>query len=588
MEEINLMDFLSVLWRRKRLFFATAATVFLLAAISAFHWSNYRSVATVEVALPEVAMQMINEESQLSREAMADLRISYLQQKVLSTGSLVEIITKFNLYAEARKTRPVADIVGRMRRDIRLEFVGSSGSATKTSTQRSTIAFNLSFDYDQPLLAQQVTNELVSRFLDEDIKQRQSQAKETTAFLSVQIKSLEESLAEQEKKIAEFRSQYGDTRPDALAFNQSAMTSLMMSVQNLDAQISSTSGTLGSLQAQLASLDPYSRVIGEGQVLTTPTIQLRAAKAEYAALSAKYGAEHPDVIKARRQVESLSRVAGGRPKNLVTTEDIAPLKAMVSDLQAKLSEAQKTKGAENPDVIALQNQLQGLEKQIEEKSKKMVSFDWVKQDADNPAYLAVVAQIQATIERSKALEEQRAALQEQMNKYQKAVIENPDVEKKMAELSRDYATAQERYRQLQAKKMEAEMNEAIENDRVGQRLLIINPPELPTKTQPSRLTFLLAGFVLAFVSGFAVVVGAQFMTQSVVGARHLESLIGVPPLVVVPHIVTRKEQNSVTRRKAQLVALGLVGLVLAVVIFSIFVMPLDVFISVIGMKLGLY
>lgn len=588
MEEINLMDFLSVLWRRKRLFFATAATVFLLAAISAFHWSNYRSVATVEVALPEVAMQMINEESQLSREAMADLRISYLQQKVLSTGSLVEIITKFNLYAEARKTRPVADIVGRMRRDIRLEFVGSSGSATKTSTQRSTIAFNLSFDYDQPLLAQQVTNELVSRFLDEDIKQRQSQAKETTAFLSAQIKSLEESLAEQEKKIAEFRSQYGDTRPDALAFNQSAMTSLMMSVQNLDAQISSTSGTLGSLQAQLASLDPYSRVIGEGQVLTTPTIQLRAAKAEYAALSAKYGAEHPDVIKARRQVESLSRVAGGRPKNLVTTEDIAPLKAMVSDLQAKLSEAQKTKGAENPDVIALQNQLQGLEKQIEEKSKKMVSFDWVKQDADNPAYLAVVAQIQATIERSKALEEQRAALQEQMNKYQKAVIENPDVEKKMAELSRDYATAQERYRQLQAKKMEAEMNEAIENDRVGQRLLIINPPELPTKTQPSRLTFLLAGFVLAFVSGFAVVVGAQFMTQSVVGARHLESLIGVPPLVVVPHIVTRKEQNSVTRRKAQLVALGLFGLVLAVVIFSIFVMPLDVFISVIGMKLGLY
>lgn len=204
----------------------------MVAILVAFRWSNYRSVATVEVALPEVATALINQDMTASPEVMADLRISYLQQKVLSTGSLVEIITKFNLYADARSRRPIADIAQSMLNDIRVDLLSSSASGENRHQIARRLRFMISFDYGEPLLAQQVTNEIVSRFLDEDIKQRQSQAKETTAFLASQIKTLESSLAEQERKMADFHTQYGDTRPDALAFNQSAMTSLMMNMQN--------------------------------------------------------------------------------------------------------------------------------------------------------------------------------------------------------------------------------------------------------------------------------------------------------------------------------------------------------------------
>lgn len=588
MEEINLMDFLSVLWRRRKLFVITVLGVFLIATVFAFRWSNYRSMATVEVAMPDVATHMINQDPASSREALADLRISYLQQKVLSTGSLVEIITKYNLYANARELRPVADIADAMRKNIKIQFVGSASGEKVLANQRATIAFTLSFDYGEPLLAQQVTNELVSRFLDEDIKQRQGQAKETTAFLSSQIKSLEESLVEQEKKIAAFRTQYGETRPDALAFNQSAMTSLLMSMQNLDTQIASNLGAMGALQAQLAGVDPYSRVVGEGQVLTTPTIQLRAAKSEHAALSAKYGPEHPDVIKAMRQVQSLSKQVGGKETRSSLANDLGPVQALIDDTEAKLIESKKTKGAEHPDVLVLQTQLASLQKQLKEKRQNFVASDKFIKDADNPAYLAIVAQIQSAEERGKALQEQKIVLQEQLDKYQKAVADNPDAEKQMAELSRDYANAQERYRQLQAKKMEAEMSETIEKDRVGQRLLIINPPELPTSTQPSRRVFLLAGFVLSLVVGTAVVIGGQLLSQSVVGPRHLESIVGVPPLIVIPHISTEAERSHVTRDQVR-VGIGAVGvLIVAAIIFSYAVMPLEVLISVLALKLGLY
>ncbi|MGE4351994.1 MAG: GumC family protein [Bdellovibrionales bacterium] len=579
MEEIIIKDFLLALWRRRRLFVAVFGVVFLLSMFFAFRWSNYRSTATVEIALPEVADKVVNEKDGSSREAMADLRISYLQQKVLSTGSLVEIITKFNLYPGSRQKRPMADIANSMRQRISVNLVGSSSTGRYRNSTVSTIAFTLSFDYSNPLLAQQVTSELISRFLDEDIKQRQTQAKETTEFLAGQIENLEKSLKEQEKKIADFQAKYGDSRPDALSFNQSVMTSLMMNMQSLESQITSNLGSLGALQAQLASIDPYSRVVGENQVLTTPSIQLRAAQADYAALSAKYGPDHPDVVKARRQMQSLEKYAKGQGK-------IATVQALIDDVTARLSSAQKTKGAENPDVVSLKNQLSSLRKQLADEVSKPASF--VKKDADNPAYLSVVAQMQAAQERGRALETQKKALQEQVDKYQKAVVENPEAEKIMAELSRDYANAQERYRQLQAMKMEAEMKETIEKNRAGQRLQIINPPELPTSTQPSRKMLLLAGLLFSIAAGCTTIIGIQLISGSVIGAGQLEALVGVAPLIVIPHIVTKDEKIKVTRRHVQMAIAVVAVVVVGTILVSYLVMPLDVLVSVIAMRLGLY
>ena len=73
---------------------------------------------------------------------------------------------------------------------------------------------------------------------------------------------------------------------------------------------------------------------------------------------------------------------------------------------------------------------------------------------------------------------------------------------------------------------------------------MINPPELPQDTHPTRMLFVLGGFIFALIAGTASVVVAQLASHSVVGARHLEALAGVAPLVIVPHILTAKQQNS--------------------------------------------
>ncbi len=540
MEDLSLADYFAVLKRRKKMFFYIATTFFLVAFLFATNWSNYRAIATVEVAQSDIDTATTSSQETSS---LADLRIGRIQQKVFSTGSLVEVIKKFDLYKRARKKTPVARIAEGMYKKIKLKLVSSKlanpASANKASAgQLSAIAFTLSFDYSDPLLAQQVTDELVNRFLNEDIKDRRKQARQTAAFLEEQLKLIEASLGEQEKGIALFRAENGDVSPQSFVFNQQIAASTLVSLQNVERQITANLGTQGNLRSNLATTSPYSRTMADGKILTTPSIQLKALQSEYATLTAKYGKAHPDVLKTKRQIASL--------KTLTNTNSNSPaLRAKIKDAQTRLKATKKTNGENHPDVKSLQKQLKKYKSQLASASRKTKNKNsLIKRDADNPAYLQLVTQLNAVREQYKALVAQRDTLQKEQEKYSRAIAQNPAAEQKFSALTRDYDNAQMRYRELKERKMLADMNEAIEQGRSGQRLVLTNPPRLPMGTQPSRKLFVLGGFVFALLGGLVGVFVLQFLSQSVIGPRHMASLVGVEPLVCVPRIKKERKHNG--------------------------------------------
>lgn len=542
MEELTLADCFAILRRWKKVFAITFIVLFAISAKIALSWSTYRSTATVQIEQSQVSAEAttLMGSALNQREALADQRISALQQRVLSTASLIEIITKFQLYPEERKKTPIATVATEMRKKIKLTLVSSSfaNPSAASRLQASAIAFTISFDYTNPLVTQQVTDEMVSRFLNEDLKERRTEAKETSAFLGAQIAELEATLSEQEKTIAEYQKEHGVTRPENLAFNQQMAENVTRNIQSLDGQIMSSEGTLGALRAQLAATDPYSRILSEGQVLTSPTIQLKALQSHYASLTAQYGAAHPDVIKARRQIAGLQAETGR------ATKEATQLKAQITDVRTRLTAAEKTYGAEHPDVVNLRAQVQKLEDRLAKTRLSAADPDEaIVSDADNPVYLQIAAQLRAAEKQNEALVRQRKEVGVQQEKYQKAIIENPEAMKKMATLSRDYDNAQLRYRELKAKKMAADMDEKLQKDRTGERLSLINPPELPLNTQPPKILLFMAGAFLSFVGSFASIVLFQVLSQSVVGPHHLESIVGVAPLVAVPHIYTTEERR---------------------------------------------
>ncbi len=542
MEEFGLSDIFAVLRRWKKIFCVTTAILLVLSMSMALRWSNYRSTATVQVEQPEISADALSAgggNAHDAAEAIADQRISTIEQKVVSTASLIEIITKFDLYAKARQHKPIAAIAESMQKNIKVDLISSAmaNPAASGKGDMSAIAFKVSFDYGNALLTQQVTDELVTRFLDEDLKERRAEAQETADFLDAQIAAMETSMADQEKKIADYQNEHGVSRPENLAFNQQAAASATYSLQNLDSQMATNEGSLGALRAQLATTDAYARVTSDGQVLTSPSVQLKALQSQYATLTAQYGPEHPDVVKLKHQIEALQTHVGAVPS------DSAVLKAHIIDVQTNLAAAQKTYGPNHPDVIALQNELNRLQEQAASQKTNGVADNGVIGDADNPAYLQIVAQLRAAEEQHKALQTQKLELMKQQESYQKAIIANPEAEKEMAALSRDYDNAQLRYRELKEKKMTADMDVQMQNDRKGQRLSLIDPPELPLDTHPARILMILGGVIFSLLGGLGSVFLSNLLAQSVIGPRQLAAITGSAPLVVIPHIYTQEERN---------------------------------------------
>jgi uncharacterized protein involved in exopolysaccharide biosynthesis len=87
-----------------------------------------------------------------------------LQRTILSQGSLTSIIQKHNLYPRERARMPLDDVIERMRSNIILH------PNPPVPWDRDTVTFRIEFDYSDPRVAQQVNSELVSRFMEGNLR----------------------------------------------------------------------------------------------------------------------------------------------------------------------------------------------------------------------------------------------------------------------------------------------------------------------------------------------------------------------------------------------------------------------------------
>ncbi len=494
MDELSLNEILSVCYRRRRVFFITAGAVFLLALVLVLRWSRYEAIATVEIDQPAVpssvtAPASISAATGMTGSAMiadmvmggvADRRISQAFQKVTTADSLMGVITELNLYPSLNQKLEPEKLAEIMRKKLQLSFI-SANSATpmmaqmlsKSADQASSLAFTLRFQYSDPALAKQAVDALLKRLITAEAHERHEQTRETSNFLAAELQSIESKLADEEKKVAEFRSQFGDSGTNMLIFNQQANMSTNITLQSVEGQISTSEATLGTLRGQLAATDPYLPIIEEGETLNTPTAQLKSLQAQYASLSGRYGNKHPDVLKLREQIAALKKEKGSKSSA-------------------------------------------------------------VKRDADNPVFLQLTAQIAAMEAQKKSLISQRDSLKAQQQKLEQKIAADPMVEQKMSQLMLDLLNTKEQYSVIKAKKAAADMKEKLESSSNAERLKILNPATVPDSTTPKRKWLLVGGLMASLMAGAGMVLLMELLGQPIRSAAHLEKLIGTPPLVRIP------------------------------------------------------
>ena len=110
---------------------------------------------------------------------------------MLSRGDLISLIEQYDLYSSERRSQPLSTVIDKMRKATTVGAIeGDIGDAASTPGQSNLIALNMSFDYPDPVKAQEVLQSFVQSFLRMDSDTVEDQATLTVRFLDDQAARL--------------------------------------------------------------------------------------------------------------------------------------------------------------------------------------------------------------------------------------------------------------------------------------------------------------------------------------------------------------------------------------------------------------
>ena len=492
----------------------------------------------------------------------------------MTSSNLTEIIENYELYIEERKREPIQIVVEEMREHIKLEMISADVVDPRSGRPTSaTIAFQLAFESPVPRTAQRVANELVSLYLNENIKNRTEAASETANFLTQEAAALRERVEALEDKLAEFKSKNVRNRPELEHVTRDIINCAELQLIEVQRRLDAADQQKINLAAQLSIMEP--NTVGDTPGEISAFERLRAIEAELSAAEAAYGGKHPDVRRLRKQVEAVRTEVEPKVARDLYESDLAAARSNLGKLL-------ETYGQSHPDVKNAKTMVTNFELKLE------ALPEHVDRDPDNPAYITVKVRLDSVLAEMRTLHEQRNRLVARIDEYTEDLLKIPDVEAEYRAITREYESTLAKYQEITAKQMEARLSENLESENKGERFVLIEPPVLPAEpAKPNRGVILLVGVLLALSGGIGTVGVAEALDTRIRGRRGIQEILSAPPLAVVP-LFYGDENTLQHHRTAIAVAATLMAVTLAVLVLVHFLYePLDVLWFIVLRKAGL-
>lgn len=452
----------------------------------------------------------------------AEVRLDAITVQVLSRTDLEELVETFNLYPNERQTMPMADVVQRMRSNVEVALerprdMGWGGPPAPT-------AFRVSFVYPLPKVAAQVAQELGARFVRRNSEDRGKVAGATNKFLEAQLAEAREKLEKQEQRLEAFRQQHGRELPSQLQTNMQALANAQLRIQGLVESIARDRDRKQMLErlyrgAANEIAPATSTATAGGQVTTSAggyEQQLADAEANLHRLEQRYGAEHPDVIRARRTVAELRPQAEAQVKAAARVEP-------TDQLPQRLPNGADAVRREN--LRQMQAEIESLDRQT--------AF--------------------------KEAEERR--IREEAADYQRRIEAVPGLESDWVSLTRDYETQQNAYRDLLSKSSAAQVAADMEQQEISERFRIVDPAVVPLRPLPSkRARYNALGLFAGLGLGLGIAALLELRDASFRTSADVLEQLALPVLANVPYVATADEKSKRRTRLRVLSACGVVCL----------------------------
>ncbi len=539
---LDVEDYLAIARRNVSWLLGPTLAALTLAVVVAFFWPNtYVSAASIRVVPPAVPEKLVPTNVSVQ---MAE-RVAAMQQTILSRNTLTNIIQTYDLYRRERSRLPMEDIIEKMQRNITVTGLTTLGSGGAAGASRAA-AFKIGFAYDNRYIAQKVTRDLMTRFIDENIRERFSQSQQTTQFLRDQYDQKKLELDAIEQKLTTFRQANIGRLPDSMGSN----------IQQI-----------GVLESRTSTLNTnISRARQEQMMLET---ELRATREKLNAVN-----RIRDVVQLPGGgVATSSGAAGPSDADLELGRVERELQQLERGLERMLEQYKPT----YPDVQRLQARIVNLKREREDLVNRKLAIREPGAASSSPAPVRTATAVPVNPARAREVAEMESqitrlqgairAKEIEADRYQREIgdaerrskeiqirIESGPVgATQLEQLMRDYEITKKGYDDLKMRLAQSQVASDLEERKQGETLEVLDLPSLPEQpTAPNRPVIVIAGVVIGLLLGLAMVTMRELKDNSLKSLKDIRAYTQFNVLGSIPLI----ENDLVVRRQRRLSVLG--------------------------------
>lgn len=528
---LDVEDFIDIARRHKNWILGPTFAALVVAVVTAYLWPDtFQSSAVIKVVPQQLPENFVQANF---NQQMTD-RITSMATSILSRSTLTQIIQTYGLYPRDRGRLPIEDVVENMRKKIAIGSVMAANNFGAPQ-QRGVSAFKIEFGYENRNLAQKVVADLVTRFVDENQRNRSSMTYNTNQFVKDQYDQARKELDEYENKLAAFRAGHLGRLPDERESN-------LQQLKMYENRLSAVNGSIGRIHQEKLLIETQLR-ISRDQLKN-----LREPQAEQVAVVQR----NERVAELDREVANLeSQLASLREHYQDTFPDVQRVIAMLRAAKANRDAALKTDVTKKPEAVRPPpTSPQFLKEQRDlENSVKQYTAQLEAKDLEIQQYNRELQDIEA-----------------KMKQIQGAISESPLGEREYTELVRERDMAKAKYSEWELKLNKSKDSQEMENRKQGETLEVLDPATLPqTPSEPKRPAVIGIGTVIGLILGVVVAGIREVKDTSLKNLKDVRAYTQLTVLGSIPLL----ENDIVVRRRRRLALLAwTVASVAAVAIMS--------------------
>ncbi|SMO69070.1 Uncharacterized protein involved in exopolysaccharide biosynthesis [Paracoccus laeviglucosivorans] len=269
----------------------------------------YESSAVIQVDTPAAIDQGSDSSLPASR------RVQLIEQRLTARSNILDVIDRLHLFADAPGLSET-DKIGAVRSSIRIESIQAPGVSADSSMSLAAIV--ISAQAETPDTAAAIANDFANSVVNRDRENRAARIVEARDFLISEESRLTESLAELDRKMADFNARFEDALPAAQEYLQTELTQLGSSVNALERDIM-------ALQRDRLALEE-GPIGADARPSATLVQQIRTAEIELAQARRTLAPGHPEI---KRLEDNLTRLNSGDE----STSDLTVRQAALIDRQ---------------------------------------------------------------------------------------------------------------------------------------------------------------------------------------------------------------------------------------------------------------